>query len=235
MDTFDRYSDNYRDIVQRDVRLFGESTDYFFLLKIGLMRECLAEHLPASRRPLLRILEIGCGVGGLLPFLPGLERPFRAFALDLSFSSVAQAARRTGSTQGFLNADATRLPLSNASMDVVCFAGVMHHLRPDAREPVLKEVGRILQPGGLAMIFEHNPYNPLTRWVVSRSPLDRDASLVSLPALSRQVRDSGLELVRRQYTTFFPKPLSRLRFLEPKLSWCGIGAQYFLGARKRPA
>lgn len=42
----------------------------------------------------------------------------------------------------------------------------------------------------------------------------------------------GLQIVRRDYIVFFPRPLAWLRPLEPRLSWCPAGAQSALAARR---
>ena len=61
-------------------------------------------------------------------------------------------------------------------MTAVC---VYHHVEPGDRAPLTAEIRRVLKPGGMLAIIEHNPLNPVTRAVVKRIPLDRDAQLLS--------------------------------------------------------
>ena len=111
-------------------------------------------------------------------------------------------------------------------------ANVFHHVPPAERVKVMRQVAGLLAPGGRLFFFEHNPFNPLTRWVVSRCEFDEDAILLR-PAESRSlVRDAGLECARLGYLLFFPPKLGALVRLERALAWLPAGAQYCLEARK---
>lgn len=96
----------------------------------------LAEAVPAGRE----VLDLACGNGPLATRL----RPGRWLGLDASGAELAVAARR-GLTR-LARADASRLPLPDASVDVVaCSMALM--LVPLG--PALAEVRRVLRPGGL--------------------------------------------------------------------------------------
>lgn len=232
---FDQYSSVYKKQVSSDVKLFGEGYEYFARYKIEILKRFYRDGLGsgAVQTP-LRILEIGCGTGGIQPFLPLLERNYLSLGLDYSFQSVKEAARANPGGRYF-QGTAAALPLGGGNFDLVFLAVVIHHFPMAIRPSVFAEAARVLKPGGVAAVFEHNPYNPLTRWVVGRSPLDRDAILLPLPEVVRHFEAAGLQVRRKQYTTFFPKALRPLRAFEHKIGWCFLGGQYFVGAVKPAA
>jgi hypothetical protein len=93
-------------------------------------------------------------------------------------------------------------------------------------------LARVLKPGGRLYLFEHNPRNPLVRYVVSRTKIDENAILLdpnevrdNLPVALRQGLDT-------QYLMFMPPRLSLLRIVDRLLTWLPLGAQYAVTASK---
>jgi SAM-dependent methyltransferase len=111
------------------------------------------------------------------------------------------------------------------SFSAAVLSCVLHHVPLAERAGVLAQVMSALEPGGRLFIFEHNPFNPLTRRAVATCPFDDDAILLWPWEQRRLLRESGFEQVGLDYIVFFPAPLSFLRSLEPKLRWLGAGAQ----------
>jgi SAM-dependent methyltransferase len=104
-------------------------------------------------------------------------------------------------------------------------SGVLHHVSPRERPGLLQLVRQKLAPGGRLVIFEHNPFNPLTRRAVEACPFDDDAELVWPRSLRRLVAGAGFHNVRLDYIVFFPRLLRALRPLEPYLGRVFLGAQ----------
>jgi hypothetical protein len=90
----------------------------------------------------------------------------------------------------------------------------------------------VLKPGGVLFIFEHNPYNPLTRRAVNNCPFDADAVLLTRRRSSRLVKRAGLETTEERYILFFPWEGSTFRAIETHLRWLPMGAQYFVSGRR---
>ena len=94
------------------------------------------------------VLDPGCGTGwqaaGLRRAVPGLA----VIGVDLSAGMLGRA--RTAGAGPVLQADAARLPLAAASVDVVVTRGVLHHL-PDV-VGALAEWHRVLRPGGAVVV-----------------------------------------------------------------------------------
>ncbi len=109
--------------------------------------------VPAGAR--LQVLDVGCGTGqSRRIYAPFAER---YVGVDLSLEALSIARRRDPSTN-VLQADALRLPIADACMDLVAFSSVLHHVgdRPRA----LSEARRVLRPGGLVFAFDPNVRHP---------------------------------------------------------------------------
>jgi len=120
----------------------------------------------------------------------------------------------------------------DASFDVVFFACVLHHVAHSEHPGLLAEAHRVLQPGGSLVVFEHNPYNPLTVHAVNTSPLDANAVLLTPSSLRRSAERAGFQPGVLRYCMFFPRALRALRPLERGLHWLPLGAQYSYHAQR---
>jgi SAM-dependent methyltransferase len=119
-----------------------------------------------------RVLDLGCAFGVATRLLR--QRGFDALGVDASPAYIARA-RRADPTGTYLLADATSVPLPDASFDAVFLLDVLEHL-PDERT-ALAEVCRLLLPGGTLVLS-----------VPHRSPL---AWLDSLNLYAHIVRATG--------------------------------------------
>jgi hypothetical protein len=84
----------------------------------------------------------------------------------------------------------------------------------------------------LLALWENNPWNPGTRYVMSRIPFDHDAITLNTRQSRRLVMAAGFEVLRTDYLFVFPHFLRWLRTLEAPLSSIPIGGQYELLCRK---
>ncbi|HYY81688.1 MAG TPA: methyltransferase domain-containing protein [Actinomycetes bacterium] len=114
--------------------------------------ERVADRIEAAAGPAARLLEIGVGTGRVA--LPLHRRGRQLLGVDLS-GPMLQRYRAKAAALGLrppplLRADATRLPLRDASVDAVLEVHVLH-LIPTWRA-ALAEVRRVLAPGGLVLI-----------------------------------------------------------------------------------
>ena len=90
-----------------------------------------------------------------------------------------------------------------------------------------------LRPGGRLFVFEHNPYNPVTRHLVNTCPFDADAVLLTRAETVSLLKAAGFEPSAAAYCLFFPQMLAVFRPLEAWLGWLPLGGQYFVAGRKR--
>lgn len=224
---FDAHAQGYLGMVDAAVKFANESTIDFARQKVELM-------LAASKRLIgdpqqLQVLDVGCGTGIAEPFLRG--RVKHVVAGDVSSEMVAEARSRCSGVD-FVHLAEKRLPFDDNAFDVQFCYCVYHHVPLTDRRGLVAEIARVVRPGGLVFVFEHNPYNPLTRKIVRDCPLDRDAVLLRAAETRDLMRGAGLEIAEQRYYLFFPKFLAFLRPLEPLLGWLPLGGQYYVAARK---
>lgn len=226
---FDRYADEYQTLLSRSIKLSGESAEYFARCKIERIRR-LCSSLPPRH-----VLDVGCGIGVLTELLGRTFPSARVTGLDLSPKSLVQAVSRCAGLANvtFSLYDGNALPSEINGVDLSILANVLHHVYPAARPAFVEGlVLPALLPDGRIVIFEQNPYNPLTRLAVWSCPLDRNAHLLSLRASVALLRRCQLRVLQRDYIIFFPRFLGLLRGLEERMGWLPFGAQYMVVARR---
>jgi hypothetical protein len=85
---------------------------------------------------------------------------------------------------------------------------------------------RVLRPGGLVCVIEHNPLNPLTRLAVSRCEFDRDAVLFGAGKARKLMAAGGLREIGARYFLLLPWEAKSARRVENALSNVPLGAPY---------
>jgi SAM-dependent methyltransferase len=223
VEKFDHYAQSYREAHRESVRLSGEAPEYFAEHKL----HCLER---AGVGPDQRLLDYGCGTGTLLGLSSARFRSVAGF--DPSHESLALAREQAPRATFYTEEDA----IPDASFDVAILSGVLHHVPPNERGRLVSRVAAKLLPGGRLFVFEHNPYNPLTRRAVQACPFDDDAILLPPSEVRGLLERAALAGVRQDFVLFFPRALAPLRPLEPLLRWCPLGAQTLtVGAARAPA
>ena len=106
--------------------------------------------VPVSGRD---VVDIGCGTGVLVRALTA--RGARVTGVEISESQLAAAIRDDdGSGARYVVGLGQRLPLADASVDVVVFMRTLHHVPPADMLSALGEARRVLRPGGAVYIAE---------------------------------------------------------------------------------
>jgi demethylmenaquinone methyltransferase/2-methoxy-6-polyprenyl-1,4-benzoquinol methylase len=131
--------------------------------------------LPILQRPDARVLDLCCGTGDLA-FALARSGPAQVIGADFSHAMLVRAntknktqaqERKAQSPAAFFEADALRLPFADASFDLVTSAFGFRNLAN--YESGLREIRRVLKPGGTLAILEFSEPPPglpgdLYRW-----------------------------------------------------------------------
>lgn len=218
---FDRIESQYEAIVERSIDFSGLKHDFFMEAKADLLGRIAEAHFPRGKD--LALLDVGCGVGRLHPHLEG--RFASIDGCDVSEKSVDRA-RRDNSFASYAVSSETELPYATGQFDIALTVCVMHHVPPAQWVSFLTEMRRVVRPGGIAVVIEHNPFNPLTRLAVARCPFDKDAVLLT-PGRSRALlREAGFDRPETRNFLFLPTAAPLARRVEHRLGWLPLGAQY---------
>jgi SAM-dependent methyltransferase len=126
-----------------------------------------------------------------------------------------------------------QIPFGEAEFDLVTAVCVYHHVPPANRPALTVEIGRALRPGGIFCMIEHNPFNPVTRLIVGRTPADADAILLPAREARGLAIGAGLALLEQDYFLYFPRALyPYLGRIEALLAKAPLGGQYATFSRK---
>jgi len=225
---FDKYSDEYEAQHKANIAVTGEDPSYFAEYKIRELKSF------ALRSGILAktILDFGSGIGNSIPFF---RQHFSSAALtcaDVSSRSIALSQGRFPGPERYVKVGKDTIPIGGDTFDAVFSACVFHHIPHEEHGLWLRELLRVTRPGGMAVIFEHNPWNPLTVRAVNTCPFDENARLITSAKLRKAMESAGWREARVRYFVFFPRALAALRVLESSLAWLPLGAQYAVCARK---
>ena len=218
---FDAYTERYRDAVQESISFSGANHDLFTRIKADVLLELTTGSVGPPGA--LTFLDVGCGPGETDRYLEGRVRSLAG--VDVAAGMVDQARRRNPWAEYREYAAGDPIPYNNASFDVCFTICVLHHVPADRRLALVAEMKRVCRPGGLVVVFEHNPLNPLTRKAVRGCEFDRGVKLLTRGAAGSLLEACGLS-PRGRYIEFFPGDFGPLRRIEARLGWLPLGAQY---------
>lgn len=115
-----------------------------------LIRKRLTHDTYDTKRPVERVLDLGCGNGRHAIYFA--RQGIKAAGLDVSKQAIEWAgdwARREGLEIDFRVGDIRQLPFEDHSFDVVVSHGVLDHVPMETARRAAEEVRRVLKPGGL--------------------------------------------------------------------------------------
>lgn len=223
---FDRYAGSYDRDLANALSVTGESKDYYAQARADWVSTCLSK-LNARME---RVLDFGCGIGSNSPILSNVLHPELVLGVDVSTDSISKAESTYGSaTLRFMPLEKF---LADGSYDLTFVNGVFHHIEPKQRAAALATIYDALRPGGLLALWENNPWNPGTKYVMSRCVFDEDAITINIPAARRMLKQAGFTILRTDSLFYFPHSLRLLRPIEKWLRGLSLGGQYLILGKK---
>lgn len=217
--------------------------------RFGAILRAFHRHLP-PRRP-LDGLEVGVGEGALVlalaEFLPdvrwqGVDIP-RRHAGDPAAFDALMASRAIR----IVEADLTEasIPHTDGSFEAVSFSEVLEHLPATGVMPTLRDIARVLRPGGVVVATSPNLVSLMNRLLLlaGRSPFHLPVSedvhgcrtfphihLYTAPEFEALCRLAGLEPVGREHLTYLAYAFFGLRRLRNAALRFYLAAERLLGA-----
>jgi ubiquinone/menaquinone biosynthesis C-methylase UbiE len=224
---FNEYVEDYQRQIHKSQSFAGADHDFYLRVKAAALIETTKRRIGDIRGK--NVLDVGCGIGLMEPHLVGSFGGVTG--VDIAEQAVDYARKHVPGAR-FRVYDGRVLPFPDEAFDIVFACCVMHHVAFPQWPAFVKEMNRVLTPGGLAVVFEHNPVNPATRLAVARCEFDRDAVLLGSRTTTRLFRGAGFDDLLRQYILFFPWEGRIWSAAERMLRWLPMGAQYFVAGSK---
>lgn len=225
-DPFGAYEHSYGRAVDDVVAFSHQGHEFFTRAKVLRLIDVVTRQLgnPSSQR----VLDIGCGPGAtdamLVPHVGHLS------GVDVSQAMVDQA-RRTTPAADYQVYDGAVLPYDDDAFDVTFAICVLHHVEPRHWAAFTAEIGRVTRPGGLSIVFEHNPYNPLTRRAVRECPFDDGVTLLTRRTSMDLCGGAAQKVVESRYMLFVPIDQEISAAADRILGRVPLGGQYYVAAR----
>ncbi len=218
---FDQYSDSYEQLLKDPVRdrfMSGDS-QFFHVRKRDLIRAYFRKR--SVNTGAMAYLDLGCGKGELAGLL---RQDFKGVCgCDPSPGMLAAAH----GIETKLQVDPGLIPYPNGAFDFVSAVCVYHHVPVEARGGLTAEVARVLKPGGTFVMIEHNPYNPVTRLIVKRTPVDAEAILLKPRDAKGLLAAQGLSKQETSFFLYLPERLyQKVGALERWMEGVPLGGQY---------
>jgi SAM-dependent methyltransferase len=219
---FDQFADEYENMHAANIAITGERPDFFSEYKIRILKE----DVERLRSPVRSIIDFGSGIGNSVPYFRQYIAESELTCADVSQKSLDIANKRFPGDMKSVLIQEESIDAPDDSFGAAFSACVFHHIPHEEHGHWFQELRRVVRPGGMIAIFEHNPLNPLTIRAVNTCPFDANARLIRSAQLRRSLQAAGWRDVAIRYHIFFPRPLASLRVLEPSMTWLPLGAQY---------
>jgi SAM-dependent methyltransferase len=112
-----------------------------------------------------RLLDFGCGVGAVTPYLLQHLNPSHLTGSDLSEASLT-LARKTHASDRVDFCPLDQIKTLSGTFDLAHCNGVFHHIPLAHRLDAARSVFDALRPGGHFCFWENNKWNPIVHYMI---------------------------------------------------------------------
>ena len=185
---FDEIANEYDDSLPPHV------VEHYLSKRVTFIRDLLPEG---------KVLDAGCGTGVVASRLA--DDGYEVTGLDPSagmLEHLKQRDPRVETVQG----SATSLPFEDGTFDLSFCVAVMHHIaEADSVHTALGEMVRVTRPGGLVLVWDHNPRNPYWKHLMARVPQDDGSErLIPVGEVVSGLVDGGGVILMSEQLGFVP-------------------------------
>ncbi|OHB72172.1 MAG: hypothetical protein A2W17_00910 [Planctomycetes bacterium RBG_16_41_13] len=217
---FDKDAYRYREMLKSAVSFFGVEEPFFDYYKVYCLKRWITDCDESYD-----ILDFGCGIGKLTAILAKTFQKSSIYGYDISCASLSVAREASATINNvYFVSDLN----GGKRYDFIIAANVFHHIKVEEHSAVLFKMKMLLNNNGKICIFEHNPLNLLTQYIVKRFPFDVDAKLIWRHVFIKKVLLNELKVFAKEYILFFPWRVDLFRKIERFLVHIPLGAQYML-------
>ena len=149
------------------------------------------------------VLDVGCGTGAFAGALRALG--YETYGVDASLGMLTEASR-DGRAEVVVGRG-ERLPFMRGSFDLAITIATLHHITDPVRiAETLAEMLRVVRPGGMVVVWDHNPKNPYWPYLMKRLPQDTgEERLIPLEEVVSALEGGGGESIRSLRSGLVPE------------------------------
>jgi SAM-dependent methyltransferase len=186
-----------------------ENSHWWFLAK----RKFISTQLPKTN-PNWKILDLGCGTGGLSQYLENWGEVTR---IEKSPEAIKFLNKRN---LKFIPQDINNLSIKNNYYDLICLFDVLYHKNIKDDNEVIKNIYTKLKKDGILLITDS-----AVPWLFSHHDLDNMArKRYYLSELNRKLTLSGYKIIKQSYIYFFVFPFFLvIRFIGKFIQFEDVG------------
>lgn len=212
----------------------GPQHKYYVKVKAKQMMRLARRFFKNTKR--LNCLGVGCGTGEAEIHYASYFN--KVIGIDYSKGMIAKAKKLNLKNTEFKIMNATKLDFKSNSFEVVVIFNVLHHV-PSYSDllDIIKESERVLKKGGILLVYEMNPFNPVTRHVINTLDIDKEVKLggfkkgkfpaaITPKQLEILADKACLNKISDYFLVFFPRALGFLNPLERIFEKIPLGGLY---------
>ncbi len=157
-------------LTEASARLYDVQVETLFMGAAAPMRRAalrpIAEFMRGRDQRRMSLVDVACGTGRFLRQARLAYPALKLTGIDLSRAYLDEACRHMRGLRAaeLVSAPAEKMPLADASADIVTSVFLFHELPSDVRRQVAAEMARILKPGGLLVFLDSLQMGDRPQW-----------------------------------------------------------------------